>query len=495
MPKKSSGNVKRASGPTHATTDSAPAGSLVVQLPHGGWKPRHYQEHLWHRMMHGTAKRGVAVWHRRAGKDELCLHLAACKAMLRVGNYWHMLPKANQARRAIWEAVNPHTGRRRIDEAFPEIIRESTRDQDMMIRFVNGSTWQVFGSDNYESGVGSPPIGVVFSEYAQADPNAWAFLRPILAENGGWALFIGTPRGRNHLARLYEASLEDQETWCSSFLTVEDTGAIPMEVIDRERRELRRERGEKEADAIIDQEYYCSFDAAIPGAYYGSMMSDALKEGRIVPLRYDPAHPVVTAWDLGIGDSTVIWFVQPVGRELRVVNYIEGSGVALDWYAKRIHALPYTYAEHIGPWDADSRELIAGKSRTAALRELGIRMRVLPKTGLDAGIQAVRRLLPKCVFSTTPEALPWEKPDDARERMSRGLDGLRQYQREWDDRLQKFKDAPLHDWASHPADGFRTLAMGVKERYDSPRRDHFGHNDGRTRYAESDYSVFGESYG
>ena len=160
----------------------------TIQLPADGWRPRPYQRDVWNYLERG-GKRAVAVWHRRAGKDEFCLRWASVAAFQKVGNYWHMLPMANQARRAIWEAVNPHTGKRRIDEAFPVALRETTREQEMMIRFKNGSTWQVVGSDNYDSLVGAPPVGVTFSEWALADPRAWAFIRPILLENDGWALF------------------------------------------------------------------------------------------------------------------------------------------------------------------------------------------------------------------------------------------------------------------------------------------------------------------
>ena len=170
------------------------AQTTAVTLPAYGWRPRPYQRTAWAALEAGCTRIALA-WHRRAGKDDVCLHWAARAAMTKVGQYWHMLPMANQARKAIWDAINPKTGRRRIDDAFPPEIREVTREQDMFIRFKNGSTWQVVGSDNYNALVGSPPLGVVFSEYALADPSAWSFLRPILAENGGWALFISTPRG------------------------------------------------------------------------------------------------------------------------------------------------------------------------------------------------------------------------------------------------------------------------------------------------------------
>jgi hypothetical protein len=156
---------------------------MAIELP-AGWAPRGYQKKLWQYLEHGGKRADVAA-HRRWGKDDIALNRAACAAFERVGTYWHMLPEAAQARKAIWDAINPHTGRRRIDEAFPKELRANTREQDMLIRFVNGSTWQVLGSDNYDSLVGSPPVGVVFSEWALAKPDAWTYTRPILAENGG----------------------------------------------------------------------------------------------------------------------------------------------------------------------------------------------------------------------------------------------------------------------------------------------------------------------
>jgi len=171
-----------------------------VHLPANNWKPRDYERKAWDYLWEG-GKHCEMVWHRRAGKDDLSLRWTSIAAFSRVGNYWHMLPQANQARKALWKAVNPHTGRRRVDEAFPLEIRKSTNDTEMLITFINGSTWQVVGSDNFNSLVGSPPIGLVFSEWALCNPAAWAYLMPILEENGGWAIFNTTPRGRNHAYR------------------------------------------------------------------------------------------------------------------------------------------------------------------------------------------------------------------------------------------------------------------------------------------------------
>lgn len=454
-----------------------------LRLPANGWRPRPYQMPAWGALERGV-KRIALAWHRRSGKDDIALHWTACAAMQRVGSYWHMLPAANQARKAIWDAVNPNTGRRRIDDAFPEEMRAAAREHDMFLRFLNNSTWQVVGSDNFDSLMGSPPVGVVFSEYALADPSAWALIRPILAENGGWALFISTPRGRNHFARLVDFARGDRE-WFGQVLSADQTNVISKETIDRELRELTAERGEKEARAIVAQEYFCDFDAAIPGAYYGEAMTRAEKEGRIGVFPHNPNLPVGTAWDLGIGDSTVIWFYQqpPTGR-VRLVNVLEGSGVGLDWYAKKLAELPYVYADHIWPHDGDNSELGTGTTRKATAAKLGIRARVLERDAVDDGIQAVRQLLPMCEWNTEPLPFAGETMDQAKARMQRALDAMRQYRREWDEKNQKFKDTPLHDWTSNTADAKRYLARGRK-----PFRD----TNSRPRAATGDYEMFGSN--
>ena len=432
----------------------------TITLPANDWRPRPYQIPAWRALESGT-KRLALAWHRRSGKDDISLHWAASSMMSRVGSVWHMLPQANQSRKAIWDAVNPHTGRRRIDDAFPQELRESTREQDMFIRFKNGSTWQVVGSDNYNSLVGSPPVGVVFSEYAMADPNAWAFLRPILAENGGWAIFISTPRGRNHFARLVEYAKQDAD-WFGQVLTVEDTKAIPIATIQRERKELRMERGDKEAEAIIRQEYYCDFDADIPGAYLSELIRSAEANGRIGDFPHVIGQPVGTAWDIGVGDSTIIWFYQLIGHKVRIINVLEGSGVGLEWYVKKLLAMDYVYGDHIWPHDGAVQEWGSGQSRVQVAAGYGLKPRILERDSVDDGIQAARMMLPATEFNTAPDPFPGETADEAKSRMTRALDALRQYRREYDDKLQRFKDKPLHDWTSHYADAFRYLAKGRK---------------------------------
>lgn len=416
---------------------------MEVTLPHNGWRPRPYQLDAWRYLEQG-GKRAALVWHRRAGKDEVALHWTAVAAMERVGNYWTMLPEASQARKAIWEAVNPHSGKRRVDEAFPDAIRETVRNNEMFMRFVNGSTWQVVGSDNFDSLVGSPPVGLTFSEYAIADPRAWPMLRPMLLENGGWAIFPYTPRGKNHGWALRETAREEA-SWHLDVKTVDDTGRFTKAELDAELRELIRENGPDEGEALFRQEYFVSFDAAVRGAYYGKLMQMAEEDGRICGVPYDGAALVTTSWDIGIGDSTAIWFWQAVGRELRAIDYYESSGQPIAHYAGVLKSKPYAYEQHVLPHDAQARELGTGKSIKELLEAMELPVRIAPQLSVDAGIQALRTIIPRTWF-------------DAR-KCERGISALKQYRAEYDEERRVLSNRPLHDWSSHAADAARMFAV------------------------------------
>lgn len=415
-----------------------------VQLPNS-WQPRAHQKRLWSYLEDG-GKRAAAVWHRRAGKDSVCLNWGAVAAHQRVANYWHMLPEAAQARKAVWEAVSPHTGVRLIDQAFPLALRDTTRENEMLIRFKNGSTWQVVGSDNYQSLIGSTPAGVVFSEWSLADPASWTFLRPILAENNGWALFIYTARGRNHgWNTLQQARTEPN--WFGEVLTAEDTGIFTEEQLAQELRELQSENGEDDGKALYEQEYFCSFTAAVMGSYYGKLMDKADKDGRTGVVPHDPTKQVETWWDIGVGDSTAIWFIQRVGLEIRAIDYHEATGEGLPEYIKVLREKPYVYSRHIAPHDIRVREWLVGngKTRLDVAKELGLDFIVAPQMPVDDGIALCRALIPRMSF-------------DAKN-CKRGLDALRNYRKSWDDKLKTFRSYPLHDWSSHGADAFRTGAV------------------------------------
>jgi phage terminase large subunit len=367
--------------------------------------------------------------------------------MQRVGNYWHMLPEAAQARKAIWKAVNPHTGKKRIDEAFPLSIRKTTNDTEMFIELINGSTWQVLGSDNYDSQVGAAPIGIVFSEWALADPNAWVYMRPILAENGGWALFITTPRGRNHAATLFK-NASDSNDWFCERLTAEQTEVFTRDTLDRELRELVQDFGKDEGTAKYQQEYLCSFDAALLGAYYGAEMLRAEKEGRVSSVPYKPGSPVYPVFDFGRGasNSTAIWFIQVVGREPRAIDYEEGNSGDIEHYGRLIKAKPYSIGKLILPHDGGHKRLSTGLSYEEQFKAMGFETEVLPRVpDLTAAITATRPFIDQCWFD--------EK------KCERGIDCLRSYHREWDEQNKVFKPTPKHDWSSHGADAFRGAAQ------------------------------------
>lgn len=443
---------------------------MRIRLPNN-WRPRPYQRPAWDYLERG-GRHAELIWHRRSGKDEICLHRTAVAAFERQATYWHMLPEAAQARKAIWEAVNPHTGRRRIDEAFPHEIRGTTKDHEMMIRFKNGSTWQVVGSDNYNSLVGSPPVGVVFSEWALANPSARAYLRPIFLENNGWQVYITTPRGKNHAYNTYRAALKEPGAF-AQVLSAHDTGTLTPEQLAAERSAYINDFGLDQGDALFEQEYECSFDAAVLGTYYARYINELERRGHVCPVAHDPAFPVFTAWDIGRTDDTVIWFFQVIAGELRVIDYESANMQDVGHYAGRLigkevqidiienkvrvlygepipdlaHRTAYRHEKLYLPHDAVAKTLASSKSTMEQLAAVfGVsKCALVPGLSLQDGIQAARAALGRCYFDE--------------ERCADGLEALKLYRREWDDDKKTFKDKPLHDWCSHPADAFRYLAI------------------------------------
>lgn len=414
----------------------------TIRLPASGWRPRDYQMPAWQAWERGC-KRQLLFWHRRAGKDDINLHQHAVGAHLRVGTYWHMLPEYAQARKAIWNAVNPHTGKRRIDEAFPGELIANRNEQEMFIRFKNGSTWQVVGSDNFNSLVGTPPVGITFSEWALANPTAWAYLSPILAENGGWASFITTPRGNNHAKKMLDA-MKGREGWFCQVLGADQTGAISPESIEEQRETYKALFGEEVADLLIEQEFYCSFAGAMVGSYYGTLIDRAEKEGRVGEYSRVDGLPVHTAWDLGVGDDNVLWCFQVHDGAPRIIDYYASNGVGAEHYVEWLEQRDYRGFDFM-PHDIKVMEWGTGRTRVETVQAMGRKVRRVPNVSLEDGIQAVRKTLPLVRFNSAP--------------CEHGIDALRAYRREWDDDHKVFRQRPVHDWASHPADGFRYLAL------------------------------------
>lgn len=386
----------------------------------------------------------------------MALHRTAIAAHERVATYWHALPEYAQARKAIWNAVNPHTGKRRIDEAFPHELRSSTNDQEMLIKFKVGSTWQVIGSDRYNSLVGAGVAGVVFSEWALCNPSAWGYISPMMEENDGWSMFITTPRGKNHAWSMLEAA-KKSPGWFHDVSNVMQTGAIAPERLE----EILQTNyiaiyGEDMGRAQFEQEYLCSFNAAILGAFYARELVAVRNEGRIDPtLEAEPFIPVHTAWDIGVKDDTSIWFFQVVGAQVYILDCYTASGVGVDHYAQIVHTkfdrMGWQRGNDYVPHDARVKEWGTGRTRVETMQGLDLNPVVVPLAGLLDGINAVRQTLPRCVFHERCE--------------HEGIAALEQYRREWDDDKKTFKQNPVHDWSSHLSDAFRYLAMAWKQEY------------------------------
>jgi phage terminase large subunit len=422
---------------------------MDVYLPNN-WKPRPYQMPTWKHFENGGL-RALNVWHRRSGKDDVAMNITAVKGIQRPANYWYMLPESSQGRKAVWDAISPHTGQRRIDQVFPHTIRRRTVDNEMKIELINGAIWQVLGSDNFNSYMGAPPAGVVFSEWALSNPQAWSYIQPMLEENGGWALFNTTPRGRNHAADFYDMAMNNPKTWFCDRLGADKTGVFTPAQLESIRKELIDLFGHQEGNARFQQEYFVSFDSALPGAYYGQEMNNAESEGRISGVPYDPGHLVFPCFDFGRGqtNSTAVGFMQLVGLEPRCIDYHEDNTGKIEGFGKLLREKPYTYGSLILPHDAGPVRLATGLSYEEQFQQMGFRTRVLPVTpSLSTDINLTRQFITMTWFD--------------KRKCGRLIECLRSYHREWDTKAKVFKPSPKHDWSSHGADMFRQAAVAHK---------------------------------
>ena len=429
----------------------------MIDLPYN-WSLREYQKPTWEALQNGK-KRVLNVWHRRAGKDTLALHHHACAAFERVSNYWYLMPEYSQCRKALWDAVNPHTGKKRLSEVFPDEIVENVLVQEMKYVFKNGSTFQLLGSDNYDSLVGSTPAGVTFSEYGLSSPSSWGYIRPMLLENNGWALFNSTPRGKNHLYKLRQMAI-DSNDWYTDLLTANDTDVFTPEQLQNELSELQAEHGEDYGKAIWLQEYFCSFSAAIPGAIWADATVKVENEGRLCVVPHTPGFPVHSAWDLGYDDDTAIWFYQVVGEKLNILKYYHNNFKDIEFYAKQLYDFgkkyDWRYGIHYLPHDAFAGTLASG-GKTIIQQLFGWAdtydndkkfnlgdFRRTPDVSKEDGIQAARATFPHCYFDigTTP-----------------GFEHLKSYHRKYDQEKKTFSTQAVHDDSSHASDSFRYLSL------------------------------------
>lgn len=434
--------------------------SEALSVPYK-FSPRDYQLDLF-RAMDGIEgkpetkhKRALLLWHRRSGKDMACLAYMFKEMWNRRGIYYYFFPTYSQGKKVLWEGKDKATGRRWMNmmpgfntPGSSDSLVKRVNNQEMIMETTNGSLFRIIGSDNIDSIVGTNPVGCVYSEYSLQDPAAWEYMSPVLAENGGWAIFNGTPRGRNHFYKMVN-NVKNHKSWyysCLQTLYPEEesyTGLIPPEVI-----QMERDSGMDEDK--IAQEYGCCFSAAAKGAYYHDLIERAREQGRIGDFPPDDSKWTETAWDIGMSDDTVIWFFQRSGSAIYVVDYFEDRGKDPSHYVDILQKKGYKYNWHHLPFDAGHRKTTT-KTTADMLRECmrdsGVTGTVnkLKKSPIQAGIDTVRHIFSRFRFN---EGL-----------VEVGLEKLGLYHRRYDEKKQAFMDQPVHDHTSHAADSFRYFAM------------------------------------
>jgi phage terminase large subunit len=416
---------------------------MRITIPNG-FTPRPYQR-KYMAYFDGGGKHAVWVVHRRGGKDLTAMH-QTCKMMHeRKGTYWHVFPTAEQARRSIWTEFTKD-GDRIMEQVFPKALRKTPLDwapqAEMVVELKCGSIWRLIGSDKIEV-AGAGPVGVVFSEYALAKPKTWDFVRPMIRERDGWASFVSTPRGKNHLwERWNEAGIIDG--WWRDIQPLHATRAFDPE------QTIAEERAAGMPEALIRQEYLCDWTAANVGSVWGELIEELGKRGGLGFFAHE-LDGVFTTWDLGVSDATAIWFWRINGeRSVDLIDHYEATSKPMSHYFDVLDQRGYGYAKHWLPHDAKQRTWQTGVSTVDLFIErFGAEMVGLtPALTLADGIQAARWLL--------------QQPMRAHPRCEEGLEALRQYHYIWDEDQKVFGSKPEHDWSSHTADAFRYVGVVAK---------------------------------
>lgn len=345
--------------------------------------------------------------------------------------YAYIAPYRSQAKSVAWDYL----------KHFAAPVLKSSNEAELTVELVTGAKIRLFGADNADAMRGLGFSGVFMDEYGDFRPSVWGnVIRPTLSDKQGWAVFAGTPKGKNQFWQIYDQASRSDGEWFCLKLTASESGLLPAT-------ELNAAKAQISEDQYL-QEYECSFEAAILGAYYGTDLRQAELDGRITNVPYDPHLPVHTAWDLGYRDDTAIWWYQVIRNEIHLIDFFAISGANIEEIAKIIKEKPYKYGKHNLPHDARAKTLAAqGKSVIEQLAEhLGINnLAIVPDLGVQDGIQAVRQCLPMCWFDKT--------------KCAEGIEALRQYQREYDEDKKAFRSSPRHDWTSHPSDAMRMMAV------------------------------------
>jgi hypothetical protein len=376
------------------------------------------------------------VCHRRFGKTVWSInHLQrdATQCAHPRPRYAYIAPTYRQGKAVAWDYMKHY--------AAP-IPGHAVNESELHVTYPNGGQVRIYGADNPDSLRGLYFDGVVFDEYGLQSPTIFSeVVRPALAERAGYAVFMGTPAGKNQFYDIVQVA-QREAGWLYRVYRASDTGVLPEP-------ELRAARLTMTEDEY-QQEFECSFEASVKGAILGAEVAKARAEQRVTRVPYDPMLTVDTAWDLGIGDSTAIWFVQavPGSGEVRLIDYYEHAGEGLQHYIQMLQTRGYVYGTHWAPHDIAVKELTSGRSRFEAAASMGLHFRIVPQISIEDGIHAARMLLPRCWFDAV--------------KCERGLEALQHYQRDFNTRIGEFIARPVHNWASHGSDAFRYLALALR---------------------------------
>ena len=429
------------------------ANSIVVPY---NFVPRDYQLEFLSQMDAGK-KRGFLKLPRRAGKDKICWAYMCKEAVKSVGNYFYVFPVALEAKKALWENIDS-AGFRSLDHLPKEVV-DSVNNQEMLIRLKNGSTIRMLGSDaNPDSIRGIAAKGVVFSEFAYQDPNFYKIVMPAVRESKGWAIFNSTPSGRNHFYKM-ELSIADKPNWAYvAKQTLWPHRDDYINIIDpKDLVEIMDEEGLTQED--MEREFGCSYATGIKGSFYIKQIEKAAAEQRVGMFPYDENLWVDTFWDLGVDDSTAIWFRQIDGGRIVWVDYYEDSGKDIAFYVKILHDKGYNYRTHYLPHDGANRTIQTQFKTDEIFRHcldsagLPSDVVVAPKLKVQDGINAVRARFSRYFFNSALVA--------------EGLEKLSLYHRRYDKKREVFLKEPVHDSNSHAADAIRMEAI-VEEYGEDP---------------------------
>ncbi|MCM1516238.1 MAG: hypothetical protein NC080_07510 [Paraprevotella sp.] len=415
---------------------------------------------MWKHAMRPDFRQAVLAWARRLGKDEVAMHITAIKSQQRVGVYYHCLPEYAQARKALWDMRNPHTGQQRWKDIFPAELIRHVDNQQMKITFHNDSIWQLVGSDNVDSLVGGAPVGIVMSEAALSNPVAFAYMRPMLLENNGWSIHVSSVRGKNHFFKEYTEAARDPDCY-ASHLSAYDVEVFSREALDKERKRYVASYGATLGAALFAQEYESRWESAVVGAVWGDELDALERQGRAMPIKYDPRYPVHTSWDIGSADGTAVLMWQVVNRVPRMIDWFFVKERGLATCAEELRNRPYRYGVHVGPHDVRAKtwELDGISRHTEAMRH-GIEFTTINRPTVKSdGIAASAQLISMMEVNVSEEPVT-----NAADDCMFVLDTLKQYRFAFDPEKNILSKTPVHDDTSHFADALQTFAIYIATR-------------------------------